>query len=83
MTRSNLRFDDKRIFSYQTAIWDELPDGRSIGNITKYSTTTSHHQSRVGVRSCDITVNEVPQGTQDLTEWYLQHKEKATSEQTQ
>lgn len=62
--------DGRRAHSYGTCLLDVLPDGRTIGNDTKYSATTSHHQSKVGVRACDVVVTDVPQGTSDLAAWY-------------
>ena len=57
---------DGRIMSYNTCIFQRLADGTTIGNITKYSTTTSKHQSRAGSRTADILVNNIPEGTQYL-----------------
>jgi hypothetical protein len=61
-----------RHFSYDTCIRELLPDGRSIGNVTKYSATTSKHQRQACVQSCDVKIDNVPTGTSDLTELYLQ-----------
>jgi hypothetical protein len=47
-------------------LWTWLPDGRTIGNITKYSTTTSKHQSLAKVKHCDVLVNNVPVGADSL-----------------
>jgi len=54
------------VFSYATMIRQTLPGGLTIGNVTRYSMTTSHHQSRAGVRLCDVKLDDVPQGTDDL-----------------
>lgn len=59
-----------RSWSYDTALTDVLADGRTIGNTTFYSRTTSHHQRMAGVHTCDVQVNGVPQGTADLAAWY-------------
>lgn len=67
---SNLRQIGERAWSYNTAIKDVLPDGRTIGNVTKYSSTTSTHQNRVGAKSCAVTVDNVPEGTDNLAQWY-------------
>ena len=34
-----------RLYSYSTVILQRLPNGHTIGNITRYSQTTSKHQS--------------------------------------
>jgi len=54
------------VFSYATCIHQTLPGGLTIGNVTRYSMTTSHHQSRAGVRLCDVLLDNVPRGTNDL-----------------
>lgn len=72
----NLWIDhDGRWWSYATCIVDKLPDGRTIGNDTSYSNTTSHHQAIAGVRGCDIIVHGVPRGTDSLAEWFQTHGE--------
>lgn len=53
-------------FSYDTAIRTVLPDGRTIGNNTRYSRTTTCHQRMREVENCDIVLDNVPQGTTDL-----------------
>ena len=58
--------DDGRIFSYNTCILQRLEDGTTVGNVTKYSVTTSKHQSRAGSRTADILVDNIPEGTQYL-----------------
>lgn len=62
-----------RAWSYNTALVDRLPDGRSIGNATKYSVVTSKHQKMAGVHACDVKVDNVPQGTDNLAAWYLKN----------
>ena len=64
-------------YSYNTAILDVLPDGRTIGNATKYSVTTSRHQREAGVPHADIKVAGVPVGTRDLVAWYKAHGTKS------
>ena len=54
------------VFSYATCIWQRILGGLTIGNVTRYSMTTSHHQSRAGVRQCDVLLDNVPRGTSDL-----------------
>ena len=54
------------VFSYATMIRQTLPGGLTIGNVTRYSMTTSHHQSKAGVRLCDVKLDDVPRGTDDL-----------------
>jgi len=56
-----------KLFSYGTVILQRQPDGKVIGNITKYSNTTSRHQSQSGVHMADIIVVNVRRGTNDLT----------------
>jgi hypothetical protein len=68
---SNLIQRGLRVWSYQTCIRDVLPDGRTIGNATHYSPTTSVHQNAVSVRACDVVVSDVPRGTESLTAWFL------------
>jgi len=62
-----------RLYSYGPVILQRLPNGRTIGNTTKYSTTTSRHQSECGVRDATYTVTGVPRGTEDLRP-YLKKK---------
>lgn len=57
---------DGRIMSYDTCILQRLADGATIGNVTKYSVTTSRHQSRAGSRLADVLVDNIPEGTQYL-----------------
>lgn len=54
-------------YSYETCIRTTLADGTTVGNITKYSPTTSKHQnySHANVRGCEILVDGVPRGTTD------------------
>ena len=54
------------VFSYATCIRQTLPGGLTIGNVTRYSMTTSHHQSKAGVKQCDVLLDNVPRGTDDL-----------------
>jgi len=70
MTRSECFEAGPRAWSYDTCIKDVLPDGRSIGNATYYSATTSHHQSMVGAKYCAVVVGNVPKNTSDLAAWY-------------
>lgn len=55
-----------RVYSYQTVIRQTVAGGLTIGNDTRYSVTTSKHQSRAGVRSCDVVLDNVPEGCSDL-----------------
>lgn len=50
------------IFSYDTCIktWDT--DGKDIGNVTRYSSTTSKHQNQMNIDSCKITVDGLKSG---------------------
>lgn len=61
--KSHLTHDEHgNAFSYETIILQTLEDGTTIGNVTQYSNTTSHHQSKVGVRGANILVDGVPAG---------------------
>lgn len=57
---------DGRIFSYDTCIFQCLEDGTTIGNVTRYSTTTTRHQNKAGCRLADVLVDGVLEGTQYL-----------------
>ena len=63
---SSVHSSGDKLFSYGTVLLQRLPSGRVIGNATKYSTTTSRHQSQVGVRTADVLVTGVPRGETDL-----------------
>lgn len=73
---SNLKMIGERAWSYGTALRDVLPDGRTIGNTTRYSVTTSNHQAKTRVRGCDVQVTDVPRGTDNLAAWYLARQPK-------
>ena len=64
----------RRAWSYSTALLDVLEDGQTVGNITKYSPTTSRHQNEAGVHSADIKLDGVPRGTEDLAAYYHQQR---------
>ena len=64
MTSSMLILSD-RVYSYKTMIALYLP-GFSIGNVTRYSNATSRHQTVAHVLRCDILLDNVPQGCEDL-----------------
>lgn len=57
---------DGRIFSYDTCILQRLEDGTTVGNVTRYSVTTSKHQTKARSRTADVLVDNVPEGTQYL-----------------
>jgi hypothetical protein len=57
-----------RWYSYETIILDYV-DGKTIGNVTKYSTTTSKHQRKANVHGADILVDGVPAGTKSLAQY--------------
>ena len=63
--KSGYRETPNTVFSYDTCIWQRV-GGLTIGNVTKYSMTTSHHQTRAMVRSCDVLLDDVPRGCADL-----------------
>ena len=58
-----------KLYSYSTVILQRLDDGSIVGNTTKYSATTSKHQSRANVRSYigHKLLTNVPRGTDDLS----------------
>ena len=55
-----------KLFSYGTVILQRLPDGKTIGNATRYSNSTSKHQSQGRVHSADTLVDGVRRGVTDL-----------------
>ena len=57
---------DGKVYSYQTVIRQMIAGGLTIGNVTRYSVTTSKHQVRADVRSCDVLLDDVPEGAGDL-----------------
>lgn len=63
-------------WSYDTMIRGVLPDRRSIGNVTKYSSTTSRHQSLAGVHYCDVLIDDVPRSTDDLAALFQKREER-------
>ena len=69
---SNFKEYGSRAYSYETCIKDVLPDGRTVGNVTKYSVTTSKHQNKADVRNCHILLDNVPQGTTNLANFHFQ-----------
>ena len=54
------------VFSYSTCIKQTLSGGLVLGNVTQYSPTTSRHQVQAGVAHCDVLLDNVPRGTDDL-----------------
>ena len=58
-------------YFYDTCIFTRLPDGRSVGNVTKYSRTTSKHQGLAHVRAADIICDDIQRGTtaEQLRAW--------------
>jgi len=62
-----------KLFSYGTVILQRLANGQTIGNVTKYSTTTSKHQSETNVKMATHQVSGVPKGATDLKP-YLKKK---------
>lgn len=65
----NVRSTGDKLFSYYTCILQRLADDRIVGNVTRYSVSTSKHQSVCGVRGADILVDGIARGTQDLTKY--------------
>ena len=66
---SSVESTGNKLYSYATVILQRLPSGEVIGNDTKYSNTTSKHQSQVRVMSADIIVHNVPRGEDDLRKY--------------
>lgn len=65
MALSALRVYGRNYVSYTTMI-RQFYGGVSIGNITKYTHTTKRHQRLAGVHSCDIQLDNIPEGAGDL-----------------
>lgn len=63
---SNTHSTGDKLFSYSTVILQRLSDGSVIGNVTKYSSTTSLHQARAGVNIAEMLITGVPRGANDL-----------------
>ncbi len=67
-----------RLYSYGTVIAQKLQNGAIVLNDTKYSMTTSHHQSHIRyavsvyAKTLKIyhTDKNVPRGTYDITRYY-------------
>lgn len=70
-SKNYFRLVNGHVFSYTTCLVATLPDGSTIGNDTYYSNTTSRHQTKAGVRSCDVVVIGVPENTADLSGWFV------------
>lgn len=66
LSGSSVHSTGDKLYSYNTVILQRLPDGRVIGNHTKYSVTTSKHQSQVGVSRASLKATNVPMGADDL-----------------
>ena len=71
-----------RAWSYQTALRDVLPDGRTIGNDTEYSKTTRKCQQALSIELADVVVIGVPTGTSDLVQWYRNLSQPAREDRT-
>jgi len=56
-----------QVWSYDTMIKELLPNGHSIGNITKYSSTSSKHQTQAMTDRCNILLDNVPKGCASLS----------------
>ena len=63
---SSVHSTGDKLFSYGTVILQRLQNGKVIGNATKYSVTTSKHQSQVNIFKSDYRVTGVPMGRSDL-----------------
>ena len=72
MSQSNYhRLANGTVYSYSTCIRQEIA-GLSIGNITRYSVTTSRHQSQAQCVSCDVLLDNVPRDTPELLQLAIQ-----------
>ena len=71
---SSVHSSGDKLFSYSTVILQRLANGKTVGNVTKYSATTSKHQSQVGVRMATHLVSGVPRGVTDLRPYLKSHK---------
>lgn len=66
MALSSLRTYGRNYVSYTTMIRQYF-GGVSIGNVTQYEgVTTRRHQKLAGVHSCDVQLDNIPQGAGDL-----------------
>jgi len=63
----SLRSTGDKLFSYQTVILQRIR-GILVGNTTKYSRTTSKHQTLAKVHHADSTVQHI-KGAQDLSQY--------------
>ena len=66
---SSVESTGNKLYSYTTVILQRLSSGEVIGNDTKYSATTSRHQSQARIASADIIVHNVPRGEDDLRKY--------------
>lgn len=67
MSRSNFIDYGTVAYSYTTRIKETTLAGVTIGNATKYSSTTSRHQNKAKVNFCDIVLTNVPMNTRNLS----------------
>ena len=58
-------YEDGKLFSYGTCILQRV-NGYVIGNGTRYSQTTSGHQSSASIYKADLVLHEVSRGVTDL-----------------
>lgn len=70
---------DGKHYSYGTCIVDKTADGRRIGNVTRYSVTTSNHQRVAGVADCAVFVTGVPLGTTNLAAFLAANPDSAVT----
>ncbi len=72
---SALRIYGGNAFSYHTMIKQQVGGSSvTIGNVTRYSTTTNRHQKLACVHSCDILLDDVPQNCTDLFQLAYERK---------
>ena len=75
MSKSHYYDTGSLVFSYSTCI-RQVVGALSIGNVTRYSNTTSRHQHQARVAQCDVLLDDVPKGTGELLttaidRWYI------------
>lgn len=70
------KFVNGTCYSYDTVIKQFVPGYGSVGNVTKYSCTTSKHQNMAFVWSCHYTVDNIPYGTMDLSQFASNFKKR-------
>jgi len=65
----NMKSDGIRLWSYWNVILQRTADGVTIGNATKYSQTTSCHQSVARVMDAEVVLTGLPIGVSNLEDF--------------